>query len=209
MQPESSPNEEFQSMAFHPYNVILTLLLMGVTALFLSFSVAFVYSRVQNGLPPVKLPSLFYINTLILVASSGTMWWAKQSYKKDDTEQYQMALIGTLVLSIIFMVAQYFAWMQLFSQDIFIDSSNTASYLYVISGLHFAHVIAGLPFLGMFLFVAYKRMKEPVSVLVYFSDPEKLLKLRLLTRYWHFLDVLWIYLVLFFWVNYMLYHAAY
>ena len=46
-------------------------------------------------------------------------------------------------------------------------------------------------------------MKEPVSVLVYFSDPEKRLKLRLLTIYWHFLDGLWIYLVLFFWVNYL------
>ena len=99
---------------------------------------------------------------------------------------------------------QYVGWQQLFNQNILINSDNSASYLYIISGMHFAHVIAGLPFLGLFLYKAYKKMKEPVSVLVYFSDPEKRLKLRLLTVYWHFLDALWVYLVLFFWINYLL-----
>jgi cytochrome c oxidase subunit 3 len=65
-----------------------------------------------------------------------------------------------------------------------------------------AHVIAGLPFLVMFYRTACKRMVDPVTVLVYFSDPEKRLKLRLLTVYWHFLDGLWIYLVLFLGINY-------
>ena len=92
-------------------------------------------------------------------------------------------------------------WQQLVNQNIFLASNNMASYLYLISGLHFLHVIAGLPFLILFYVVARKRMKEPVSVLVYFSDPEKRLKLRLLTRYWHYLDGLWIYLVLFFLIN--------
>ena len=112
--------------------------------------------------------------------------------------------MSTIVLSLVFMLAQYLGWRTLFQQQIFINSDNSASYLYLISGLHFAHVIAGLPFLILFLWRAYKDMKEPVSVLVYFSDPEKRLKLRLLTIYWHFLDFLWIYLVLFFWINYMI-----
>ena len=107
-------------------------------------------------------------------------------------------------MSIIFVIAQLVAWQQLFGQQIFSNDSTTASYVYVISGLHFAHVLAGLPFLGLFLWTAHKRMKEPVSVLVYFSDPEKQLKLRLLTRYWHYLDALWIYLVVFFTLNYLL-----
>ena len=47
-------------------------------------------------------------------------------------------------------------------------------------------------------------MKEPVTVLVYFSDPEKRLRLRLLTIYWHFLDGLWIFLVLFLLANYFI-----
>lgn len=193
---------EYQNLMFHPYNVILMLVLFGICALFLSLSIAFVYTRVQNGLAALRLPNLFIFNTLILIGSSYTMKRATTSYQKDDTKAYQIALILTILLSILFMVLQYFAWSSLFNQNIFIQSGNSAAYLYVISGLHFAHVIAGLPFLVAFLWTAKKRMKEPVSVLVYFSDPEKRLKLRLLTIYWHFLDLLWIYLVLFFLINY-------
>lgn len=196
-------NNEYESFAFHPYNVLLTLLLFGITALFLSLTIAFIYTRVQSGLPPLKLPNIFILNTLILIASSGCMVWANNAYKEDNTGNYQKALIATIFLSVLFMVAQFYGWRLLFQQDILINSDNSASYLYVISGLHFAHVIAGLPFLITFLRNALLKMKEPVSVLVYFSDPEKRLRLRLLTIYWHFLDGLWIYLVLFFWINYL------
>lgn len=195
---ESSP-----SLAFHPYNILLLLSIVGLSALFLSLSAAFVYNRVQNNLPPIRLPNIFILNTLILLGSSGTMWWAKKAYLADNTGAYQRALSATILLSLTFMVAQYFGWNQLFRQNIFINSNNSAAYLYLISGLHFLHVVAGLPFLGVFLWKAYHRMKEPVSVLVYFSDPEKRLRLRLLTVYWHFLDALWIYLALFFWINYI------
>lgn len=183
---------------------MLVLVLFGITVLFLAFSFSFIYTRVQADLPPIKLPGIFLFNTLILLGSSATMMWAKRSYLQDHTQHYQYALWATIGLSMFFLVMQSIGWYQLFSQEIYIHSDNSAGYLYVISGLHFAHVIAGLPFLGIFLWVARKRMKEPVSVLVYFSDPEKRLKLRLLTMYWHFLDALWIYLVLFFWVNYLI-----
>jgi len=192
---------DYQNMAFHPLNVILMLTLISLGALFLTLTIAFVYSRIESELPPMKLPYLFIVNTLILVGSSATMYWAKQSYLKDETENYQRALLATIVLSLIFMLMQFVAWKQLFGQEIFINSHVSASYLYVISGLHFAHIIAGLPFLIVFLIKAYKKMKEPVSVLVYFADPEKRLKLRLLTIYWHFLDALWVYLVIFFLIN--------
>ncbi len=196
--------DEYQNFAFHPKSVLLFLLLISLTALFLSMSAAFIYSRVQNQQPPVRLPNIFILNTLILLGSSATMIWAKRAYRADQTLHYQRALLATMVLSVIFMIMQYVGWRTLFEQDIFINSSNSAGYLYVISGLHFAHVIGGLPFLGAFLWRARREMKEPVTVLVYFSDPEKRLRLRLLTIYWHFLDGLWIYLVLFFWINYLI-----
>ncbi|MCI5080151.1 MAG: cytochrome c oxidase subunit 3 [Saprospiraceae bacterium] len=199
--PVNNEFNEYDSFAFHPYNILLFLTLFGIGALFLAFSVSFIYSRVQNDLPPLDLPLLFFFNTFILLGSSGTMVWAKKAYKADDTQAYQNALKATIALSVIFMISQFFAWKSLFDQQIFINSSNSSAYLYLISAMHFLHVIAGLPFLGVFLWAARKHMKEPVSVLVYFSDPEKRLKLRLLTIYWHFLDALWIYLILFFWIN--------
>ncbi len=196
-------SEQDRSMIFHPYNILMVLTILGLSMLFLALTASFVYARVQNGekMPAIDLPPIFLLNTVILLASSATMNWAKKCYLSDDTEKYQQALIYTIILSLLFMVSQYFGWRALFSSEVFINSNLSASYLYAISILHFAHVIFGLPFLILFLRTAKKQMKEPVSVLVYFSDPEKRMKLRLLTLYWHFLDALWIYLVLFFFVN--------
>jgi cytochrome c oxidase subunit 3 len=193
-----------ENLTFHPYNIALALLLFSLAILFLALSAAFIYSRVQSELPPVRLPLIFLFNTLILVASSYTMIRAKRAYRDDDTQGYQRMLLLTVILSFAFLFAQIVGWRALFNQNVTMNSDVSASYLYLISGLHFAHVIAGLPFLGVFLYQAYRYMKEPVSVLVYFSDPAKRLKLRLLTIYWHFLDALWIYLVLFFFVNYLI-----
>lgn len=188
----------------HPQYIIMVLILAGITALFLGFTFAYLYNRTQQGIPPVGLPNLFYWNTLLLLGSSYTLLRAKKEYLNDDTTRYKYALLSTLVLTLGFLGAQIVAWNQLMSMDVFINSSTMASYLYVISGLHFAHVIAGIPFLCYFIFVAHKRMKSPVSVLIYFSDPDKKRRLNLLNIYWHFLDGLWIYLVLFFLINYLI-----
>ena len=196
------------NFAFHPKNIYLALLLFSLSMLFLAMTAAFVYTRVQSNLPPIKLPVLFLLNTVILLGSSYTMVTAKRAYLADDTRRYQDMLKYTLYLSVFFMVMQCVAWYQLFSQQIYINSDNSAGYLYVISALHFAHVIGGLPFLGLFLYRARKYMKEPVSVLVYFSDPDKRLNLRLLTIYWHFLDALWIYLIVFFLINQLVWEMA-
>jgi cytochrome c oxidase subunit 3 len=197
MAKESSP------YIFHPYRVLLVLLLFGISMLFLSLSISLVYTRIQNNLEPIQLPLIFYFNTLLLLMSSYTLWRAKQNYLTDDTDHYIKSLIMTVVITLIFLISQFYGWKSMFNQNIFINSDNSASYLYVISGLHFAHVLGGLPFLILFITKAKKHMKEPVSVLVYFSDPEKRLKLRLLSLYWHYLDGLWIYLVLFFLINYI------
>lgn len=200
----NSNQQEYSSFIFHPYNVLMVLSIISLSVMFVSLTAAFTYNRVVSDLPPIELPVIFVFNTLILIGSGFTLYWAKQSYRADHTLNYKRALAATILLTVLFLIAQIIGWQQLFSQQVFINSSNSASYLYLISALHFAHVIAGIPFLGVFLWVAYKRMKDPVSVLVYFSDTEKRLRLRLLTLYWHFLDGLWIYLVLFFWVNQMI-----
>lgn len=200
----NSQENEYRNLTFHPLNIIMSLILIGLSMLFLALSVAYVYSRVQNKVPPIHLPYLFLINTLILVGSSFTLIRAQKAYEEDDTSAYKLNLGFTLLLSILFMVAQCFAWYQMVEENNSISSSNSAGYIWAISILHLIHVLGGIPFLAIFYYVAIKRMKEPVSVLVYFSDPLKKLKLKLLTKYWHFLDLLWIYLVLFFYVNYFI-----
>ncbi len=204
-QPSEIRSEYDQNFAFHPWNVMLTLTLIGIGGLFLATCIAFIYTRIEHGVEPIKIPWLFAFNTLILLGSSWTMLAAKKAYLSDNTRAYQNNLLYTMILSVLFLVMQYVAWNQLFSQDIFLNPGNNgANYLYLLSGLHFAHVIVGLPFLILFFRAAKLDMKEPITVLVYFSDPEKRLKLRLLSIYWHFLDALWIFLVIFLLVNYLI-----
>jgi len=188
----------------HPLYILITLVLAGITALFLGFSAAYLYSRIQEGADAVQLPSLFYINTFILMASGGTLMLAKKAYREDRTERYQLMLLFSTILTIIFLIAQIVAWNQMHMMNLTLGSDNMTSYIYVISALHFVHVVAGIPFLILFLYSAKVHMKEPVSVLVYFSDPDKKRKLDVLTIYWHYLDALWIYLVLFFLINYFI-----
>lgn len=117
---------------------------------------------------------------------------------------FKVALWLTLLLTIFFLIMQIQAWHQLYAANISLTSSTLASYMYLISGLHFLHLVAGIPFLVYFIYSSHMRMKDPVTVLIYFSDPDKKRELNLLNIYWHFLDGLWIYLILFFLINYMI-----
>ncbi|MEM6723813.1 MAG: cytochrome c oxidase subunit 3 [Bacteroidota bacterium] len=178
--------------------ILLFLLLAGLSAIFVAMTMSYLYQKIVNDLTPVRPPLLFLFNTIILLGTSYFMNRAKRYYREDNTDKYTQSLILTFFMSFLFMGAQLVAWQLMVNNGQLINSDPATSYLYVISGLHIAHVVGGLPFLAYFIWVAKKRMKEPISVLIYFSDPAKLMNLKLLTLYWHFLDGLWIYLVLFF-----------
>lgn len=198
------PNSQ-DNLVFHPYNIMLMLLLFGLSLLFLALTISYTYIRVTMQVPPVQLPWIFLFNTLILLGSSYTMIRAKDCYLEDNTEGYQFNLRYTIILSVFFTLMQGVAWAWLFKMNnIGMNASTTAGFLYVLSITHLAHVLAGLPFLVGFYYTARKRMVDPVTVLIYFSDPEKRLKLRLLTIYWHFLDILWLFLVAFLGINYLI-----
>ena len=188
----------------HPQYIIITLVIAGITALFLGFTGAYIYNRVQQGVAPVNIPSLFYFNSILIIASSIALIYAKKRYETDDTPMFKVALWITLLLTTTFLVMQIQAWNQLQAANVSLTSSTLASYMYLISGLHFLHLVAGIPFLVYFIYSAHKRMKDPVTVLIYFSDPDKKRELNLLNIYWHFLDGLWLYLILFFLINYMI-----
>jgi cytochrome c oxidase subunit 3 len=196
---------DFSSLRTHPYSIMVYFLLAGLTMLFAALSAAYVYTRVQSSAAPIKIPWIFLFNTAVLYASNWSLKKAKSYYVADDTKGYQIALWGTLILTLLFMALQFVGWKMLLvdNPDTF-KGGNMSAYVYAISILHFLHIIGGLPFFIIFLITAYIRMKEPVSVLVYFSDPLKRLRLNLLLLYWHFLDYLWIYLIVFFWANYFI-----
>lgn len=185
----------------HPLYILITLVLGSISALFLGFSGAYIYSRIQSGQPPIQIPLLFYANTVFLVASSYFIHKASYAYVDDETQRYKSYLGITLVLSTLFLVFQIVSWQQMVNMNNSLSSSIMSSYLYVLSGVHLLHLVAGIPFLAIFFYDAMQRLKEPTSSMLYLSDEDKRRKLKLISIYWHFLDALWLYLLLFFVVN--------
>lgn len=185
----------------HPSFIVLALILFAITSLFLAFSISYIYTRIDRGLAAIQLPTLFYINAIILFFSSRFLSLAKKAYLKDETQPFKLYIFLSLILAVVFMLSQVVAWNQMMNENLFIGYSNMTSFIYLLSGAHLLHVLGGIPFLAFFYIESLKYMKDPVTVFIYFSDVSKLRKLRLISIYWHYLDVLWIYLILFFLIN--------
>jgi cytochrome c oxidase subunit 3 len=136
------------------------------------------------------LPQMFYISTAVIMLSSVTMNWALSSARKNDMKGIKTASWITFVLGLAFVFCQFKGWGVLVDQKVFFAGkySNAAgSFLYVLTGLHMAHLFGGLMAL---LTVSFKASKEKYN-------SENLLGIRLCAIFWHFLDVLWIGLFLF------------
>jgi cytochrome c oxidase subunit 3 len=137
-----------------------------------------------------NLPSLFFISTAFIILSSFTMVWAQNSIKKDDYKNARLGTLLTFLLGIAFSVSQLFAWKALFAQGIVFSgkqSNISGSILYVITSMHFLHIMAGL----LALFVTL------IKVIKHRYSSENYLGLSLTAIFWHFLDALWVILFLF------------
>lgn len=195
---------EYENLAFHPYNVMLVFVMMAIGMLFFGIMVAFIYTRVENGVLPIRLPWLFLVSTAVLLACSHYLRKAKTAFENDEPALFRQTLVRTLWLTVAFLLVQIAAWAWLFSQNLDLKSGQGAGYLYLLSMLHFVHVLAGIPFLWLFLRKFNRQVQMELGGQLFFSDPEKRLQLRLVSMYWHFLDGLWLLLVLFFLVNWLL-----
>jgi cytochrome c oxidase subunit III len=142
----------------------------------------------------VAMPSILYLNTIVLIGSSVTLElfrrhsFAFRGIVKDSTNHQGRWLLITLGLGLLFVAGQYIAWRQLSAQGVYLASNPASSFFYVLTAAHVLHVLGGL---GGLIRIARK-----------FAN----LSLRRSTldataRYWHFMDVLWIYLLLLMWAK--------
>ncbi len=194
---------DFSSLRTHPFSIMMYLFLASLTMIFVGLTASYMYTRFDSHQPPIKIPFLFLFNTVVLYSSSWLLGEAKKKYESDDTHGYQRMLLFTILVTFLFMGLQYIGWEILVKENPnLFKGGNLSGYVYAISIIHVFHILGGLPFFLIFFYKALTRMRDPVTVLIYFTDPIKQLQLKLLSRYWHFLDYLWIYLMFFFWINY-------
>jgi len=170
------------------------MLWFGIISLIMSFAgwtSAFVVSSTRpDWLKDFQLPQAFTLSTLIIIFSSITFILAKQALKKGNNKATMGWLWATLILGIIFIYNQFVGFAQILELGYNFTgptSNVTMSYIFLIAFVHILHVTVGIVCL---LVVIYNHFKQRYNV-------TKMLGFELAATFWHFVDILWLYLFLF------------
>ncbi len=170
------------------------MLWFGIISLVMSFagftSAFIVSSSREDWLSNFTLPSAFTYSTLIIILSSVMLFLAKQTLKKKQAAVATSLLIGAFVLGIAFIYSQIQGFNQIIASGYNFTgptSNITMSYIYVIAVVHILHVLAGI----ICLFVVI------INLLNKKYSHENRLGFDLASNFWHFVDVLWVYLFFF------------
>jgi len=165
--------------------------MVSMTMMFAGLTSAYVVSRKRSDWVSFDLPNAFYISTLLIVLSSITFMLAKYFIKQNNRQLTSAFLLSTLFLGIGFVFFQFQGFNELLDLGLFFagaQSTVKSSFIYGITIAHLAHVAAGIVVL---LVVIFNHFNKKYSA----NDT---LGLELGAIFWHFVDILWIYLFLFF-----------
>ena len=170
------------------------MLWFGIISLIMSFagltSAFIVSSSREDWLTNFDLPDAFWVSTVVIVISSVTMFLAKKALKDGNRNLTTILLILTFLLGVVFVVNQFNGFNQIIASGFNFTgptSNVTMSYVYIIAAVHIAHVVAGLIAL---LVVIYNHFKQKYNA-------SNMLGFELASTFWHFVDVLWLYLFFF------------
>lgn len=145
----------------------------------------------ERGLK-IILPQAFKYSTLVIIISSITMHMAYLSAKRLQFNKQKIYLSLTILLGIIFFIIQLYSWQLLTGQGVyFVNYNASQSFIYVFTGAHLTHIIAGI---GILLYVLLRWSKNLPPV-------RNLFRLEVTSIFWHFIDILWIYLYVFLLLN--------
>ena len=172
----------------------LWLFIIASFMIFASLSSGFIVytaSGIDKGLK-VILPDAFIWSTAIIVMSSVSMHLAFRAAKQGDYSKQKLFLLITILLGIGFFFSQYHAWGVLIEQGVyFVNYNASQSFIYVFTGFHLAHIIAGV--IVLLIVLLHKLGK--------LSQARNIFRMELASLFWHFLDILWIYIYVFLLLN--------
>ncbi len=172
--------------------------LAGIAMMFVAFTSALFVREGSSSTDwhHLAIPRILYLNSLVLVASSLTLEVARRrvaAYARGITSEVGVPLrwlYATLGLGLLFVAGQYQAWLGLRAQGVYLASNPNSSFFYVLTAVHAVHVLGGL---GGLLYVINK-LERPVLAL-------RRSTMDSTSYYWHFMGVLWIYLLIIIWIK--------
>jgi cytochrome c oxidase subunit III len=192
-----------QRRKIHPHKFMMWLSMGSITMMFAGLTSAYMVREGQSNWRVFDLPFVFWISTAAILLSSVTMYLGLRAFKQRQMQRYRFMISSTLLLGVLFGVLQVIGFYQLYSvpqkltllgaesdlkvATVRVDGNPSESFLFIITGLHLAHILGGIIALLVVFLLAYRK-----RVKVYNATG-----LEVVSTYWHFVDLLWIYLFIF------------
>ena len=176
-----------QRKKIHPHKFTLWIGIGSILMMFAGLTSAYIVKRNQANWTTFELPLSFWYSTAAIVLSSITLFLAGRSFKEREMGKYRSLMTATIILGVLFIVLQVIGFRQLWNIGITLQKNVSFSFLYVIVGLHAAHVIGGV----IALFVLFAKAFSVKS------RTYNIVPVEVTSTYWHFVDILWIYLLIF------------
>jgi cytochrome c oxidase subunit 3 len=178
-----------QRNKIHPHKFALWLGIGSIVMMFAGLTSAFIVKGSSAGWTTVEIPKIFYYSTAVILVSSLTMQMGLKAFKERKMRQYRLLITLTALLGLAFIALQITGFLTLYaSGNKLAGTSGAAAFLYVIFGLHALHVLGGIIVLLVIFFKAFSP-----KIRNYNAVP-----VEVASTYWHFVDLLWLYLFIFF-----------
>jgi cytochrome c oxidase subunit 3 len=199
--PNGNGSHKRNGHAFMPafsarYRIGMWVALAAILMMFTALTSAYIVRAASaNDWVPLAMPRVLLLSTALIILSSGTLETARRKWKDATKNTYKIWLIVTVLLGMAFLVSQLLAWQKLVRQGIYVSSNPHSSFFYLLTAAHGVHLLGGLIAL---LYLSFRKRGSRQNELAVAKGQAAA---DAVTLYWHFMDVLWIYVffLLFFW----------
>jgi len=177
-----------QRKKIHPHKFTLWVALGSIVMMFAGLTSAYIVKRDQPNWTTFPIPRAFWYSTAVILISSVTVQMALKAFKEREMTRYRSLITLTALLGVAFVALQWLGFKSIWNSGVTLRGSGGGQFLYIIAGLHAAHVLGGIIALIIMFIKAFAS-----KVRRYNSIP-----IELMATYLHFVDLLWIYLFIFF-----------
>ena len=177
-----------QRKKIHPYKFTLWVGIGSIIMMFAGYTSAYIVKREQPGWITFSMPVIFWYSTGVMLLSSVLMQLSLSAFKDRDTGKYRNLIAATTGLGILFIVLQLFGYWQLNKMGVKIEGSGSGVFFIIIFGLHALHVLGGIVTLIVLFFRSLSSRIRSYNMV----------PIEVAATYWHFVDLLWLYLFVFF-----------
>ena len=184
-----SYNPQSYRNRIHPHKFALYLSFASIVMMFGALTSAYIVKSAAGNWLEYTMPVYFYYSTAALILSSVAIHASYINFKNENEIPYKLLLLASFVLGITFVVFQYHGWNALFNVGVDLKANVSGSFLYLITGLHAAHILGGIAAIVVALLHAF--------TLPFVVTDKRKLRFQLVINYWHFVDALCIYLLIF------------